>query len=106
MELDGNEQYWTRRAQNPLNELDRTSVEWTGLSRTALQKTEMDGTALHWTGLSQAELDFTRLHYTALPWIGLERTIQDSQFNAPRQTDLHRKQKISDSLEKKDNSYK
>ena len=31
MELDGNEQYWTRRAQNPLNELDRTSVEWTGL---------------------------------------------------------------------------
>ena len=52
MELDGNEQYWTRRAQNPLNELDRTSVEWTGLSRTALQKTEMDGTALHWTELS------------------------------------------------------
>ena len=42
MELDGNEQYWTRRAQNPLNELD-----WTGLSWTALQKTEMDGTALH-----------------------------------------------------------
>ena len=90
MELDGNEQYWTRRAQNPLNELDRTSVEWTGLSRTALQKTEMDGTALHWTGLSQAELDFTRLHYTALPWIELESTIQDSQFTAPRQTDLHR----------------
>ena len=27
-------------------------VDWTGLSRKALQKTEMDGTALHWTGLS------------------------------------------------------
>ena len=43
---------WTGRAQIPLNGLDRTSVEWTGLSRKALQKTELDGTALHWTGLS------------------------------------------------------
>ena len=47
MELDGNEQYWTRRAQIPPNGLDRS-----GLSRTAVQKTELDGTALHWTGLS------------------------------------------------------
>ena len=54
MELDGNEQCWTRQAQNPLNELDPhvSGVDWTGLSRTALQKTELDGTALHWTGLS------------------------------------------------------
>ena len=55
-----------------------SGVDWTGLSRKALQKTELDGTALHWTGLSLSELDFTRLHYTALPWIELESTIQDS----------------------------
>ena len=31
LELDGNEQGWTGRAQIPLNGLDHTSVEWTGL---------------------------------------------------------------------------
>ena len=42
MELDGNEQYWTRRAQNPLNVLDRTLVEWSGLDWT-----EPDSTSEH-----------------------------------------------------------
>ena len=31
LELDGNEQDWTGRAQIPPNGLDRASVEWTGL---------------------------------------------------------------------------
>ena len=112
MELDGNEQIRTGRNQTGrdgdrlhLMGLDRikldwskhqrggvdwTGLDWTGLSRTAFRKTELDGTAPNQTGMSLPELDFTRLHYTALPWIELESTIQDSQFTAPRQTDLHR----------------
>ena len=113
--MEGNEWNWTGtnrferdgtgldgagRDQTPPNELDRikldwstrqrSGLDWTGLSRTAFQKTELDGTAPNWTGLSLPDLDFTRLHYTALPWIELESTIHDSQFTAPRLTDLHR----------------
>ena len=85
---------WAGREQTPLNRLDRikldwstrrrSGLDWTGLNRTAFQKTEVDGTVPHWTGLSLAEFDFSRLHYTTLPSIELESTIQDSQFTAPR----------------------
>ena len=94
IDLNGTGLDWAGREQTPLNRLDRikldwstrrrSGLDWTGLSRTAFQKTELDGTVPNWTGLSLPEFHFTRLHYTALPWIELESTIQDSQFTAPR----------------------
>ena len=55
-------------------------MDWTGLSRTALQKTEMDGTALHWTGLDCLRLSLTSpdcitLHYPGLDWNVPYRTV-------------------------------
>ena len=44
----------------------RSGLDWSGLSRTAFQKTEVDGNVPNWTGLSLAEFDFSRLHYTTL----------------------------------------
>ena len=94
IDLNGTGLDWAGREQTPLNRLDRikldwstrrrSGLDWTGLSRTAFQKTELDGTVPNWTGLSLPELNFTRLHYTALAWIELESTIEDSQFTAPR----------------------
>ena len=59
MELDGNEQYWTRRAQNPLNKLDHTSVDWTGLALARQHFRRLNWTALHFTGLDCLSLSLT-----------------------------------------------
>ena len=76
IDLNGTGLDWAGREQTPINRLDRikldwstrrrSGLDWTGLSRTAFQKTELDGTVRNWNGLSLPEFDFSRLHYTTL----------------------------------------